>query len=114
MQRVGEHFRGTSPRLRETYDALMARVRQFGPVRTDAVKTSINLVSKYHFAAIRVRRDHLRIGFLSDAAIEDERIVRTERVGPRRVGYVVRLRTRTDVDDQLLAWLKRSYALQSR
>ena len=114
MQRVGEHFRGTSPRLRETYEALMARVRQFGPVRTDAVKTSINLVSKYHFAAIRVRRDHLRIGFLSDAAIEDERIVRTERVGPSRIGYAVRLHTLTDVDDQLLAWLKRSYALQSR
>ena len=89
-------------------------MRQFGPVRTDAVKTSINLVSKYHFAAIRVGRDHLRLGFISDAIIEDERIVRTEPVGPSRVGYAVRLRTVTDVDDQLLAWLKRSYTLQSR
>ena len=78
------------------------------------MKTSINLVSKYHFAAIRVRKDHLRIGFISDTAIEDDRIVRTEQVGPSRVAYVLRLRNLTDVDAQLLAWLKRSYALQSR
>lgn len=111
---VDHHFRGKNPRLRKTYDLLIKRLRQLGPLRVDAVKSSINLASKYHFGGVSVRKDTLRLGFLSDEVIEHPRILRTERLGPRRVGHVVALRSAEDVDGRLMSWLKKAYTLQSR
>ena len=111
---VDHHFRGKDPRLRRTYESLIARLRELGPLRVDAVKSSINLASKYHFGGVTVRRDYLRLGFLSDGVIEDRRIIRKQRVSPRRVGHSVILRSPSDVDDRLIRWLKRAHSLQSR
>ncbi len=110
---VDHHFRGTDPRLRRTYALLIARLRKLGPLRVDAVQSSINLASKYHFGGVSVRRDHLRLGFLSDEPIDDERIIKTAKLGPRRVGHTVILRSPSDVDGRLMHWLKQAHTLQS-
>ena len=108
------HFRNKPVHLKKTYDRLIARLRRIGPMRVDAVKTSINLVSKYHFGGVNVRKNYLRVGFLSDRMIEDPRIVRTQRLGPATFGHSVILRGLVDVDDRLMNWLKKAYILQSR
>ena len=110
---VDHHFRGKDPQLRQTYERLIARLREFGPVRVDAVKSSINLVSKYHFGGIAVRRNYIRLGFLADETIEHERIIRTRRQGPKRVSHWLRLRSPSDVDGRLVTWLKKAYILQA-
>ncbi len=107
------HFRNRPAQLRKTYDLLIARLRRIGPLRVDAVKSSINLVSKYHFGGVNVRKDYLRLGFLSDRKIEDPRIVRTERLGPSTFGHSVILRGPTDIDTRLMVWLKQAHSLQS-
>lgn len=111
---VDQHFRRVDPVLRKTYDSLIGRLKEFGPLRVDAVKSSINLVSTYHFGAVSVRRDSIRLGFILDQEIEDERIIRIERVSPKRVGHSVKLNSPGDVDDQLMEWLSRAYYLQAR
>lgn len=111
---IDDHFRGKDPQLRRTCDFLVKRLRELGPLRMDAVKSSINLASKYHFGGLSVRKDYLRLGFLSDEVIGDARILRAERLGRKRVGHVVMLRSPEDVDDRLMGWLKKAYALQSR
>jgi hypothetical protein len=63
---------------------------------------------------VTVRQDHLRLGFLADHAIEDERIVRRLNLGPRRVGHSVILRSPTDIDTKLIRCLRAAYALQAR
>ena len=107
------HFRNKPKELWSIYNALVRGVRQFGPVRIDAVKTGINLTSRYHFGGVDVRRDYLRVGFLSDKVIRNTRIVKTQRLGPAKVAHTVWLRTCDDVDDQLLGWFRRAYTLQS-
>ena len=111
---VDQHFRGKNPKLKQIYERLFTWLEELGPLRVDAVKTSINLASKYHFGGIRVRKNYLRLGFLSDEMIQDPRIVRTERIGPKRIGHSVILRGPEDVDDQVMSWLKRAYTLQLR
>ena len=86
---------------------------RFGPVRVDAVQRSINLISRHHFGGVEVRKDYLRVGFLADKPIGSKRIVRRQRLGPRRVGHTVVLTAPQDIDDQLLGWLQKAYALQS-
>jgi hypothetical protein len=100
--------------LRTIYRRLLAALRLFGPVRVDAVQTSINLVSTHHFGGLTVRRDYLRLGFLSDTRIDHPRIVHRLVLGPKRVGHTVLLRSPADIDRQLLGWLRRAYDLQAR
>ena len=111
---VEAHFRGKDPALREIYHRLIVRLRELGPLRVDAVKSSINLASRYHFGGLTVRQDHVRLGFLADRAIQDKRVVRRMRLGPMRVGHSVLLRRPSDVDAKLMGWLKRAYVMQAR
>ena len=110
---VAGHFRGKDPQVRQTYELLLTRLREFGPLRVDAVKSSVNLVSKYHFGGLSVRRNYIRLGFLSCEVIENERIIRIQKQGPNRVSHWVRLRSPSDVDGRLMSWLKKAYTLQS-
>ncbi len=111
---LDQHFAGKDKRLREIFDLLISRLRKCGPLRVDAVESSINLASKHHFGGIAVRRDYLRLGLAVDAKLDNERIVRRQQLGRRRVGHTVILRSAADRDRELMTWLKRAYQLQSR
>ena len=45
---VDDHFRGKPPQLKETFELLLTRMREFGPLRVDAVKSSINFATDEH------------------------------------------------------------------
>ncbi len=47
-----KHFEGKPLSLKVMFDHLVERLRMFGPVRLDAVKTSINIAGKSHFAIV--------------------------------------------------------------
>ena len=113
-QSVADHFRGKPPRLRAIFETLVGALKASGPLRVDAVPSSINLISRYHFGGIAIRRDYVRVGFIADHEIEDRRIRRRQRVGDRRVSHSVVVRTRADIDAKLLGWLAEAQALQAR
>lgn len=110
---IDDHFRGKGATLRSLFDAVVCALDQSGPLRVDAVEGTINLVSKHHFGGIAVRRGYLRVGFILDREIRHERISRSERIGPRRVLHLVRVRSLSDVDDRLLGWLAEAQAMQA-
>jgi len=109
---VDDHFRGKPPQLRQTFVVLIARLGELGPVRVDAVQSSINLIRKYHFGVVVVKKESLRLGFITDEKIAAARITDTEELGPRQFAQHVRLRSPGEVDDQLLEWLRRAYEQQ--
>jgi hypothetical protein len=111
---VADHFRGKAPQLRRLFESLRRSLSRTGPLRLDAVRSSINLVSGHHFGGVAVRRDHLRVGFLADHEIKSARISRVERVGPRRVAHHVSVYSTNDLDDELLGWLADAQAMQAR
>ena len=80
----------------------------------DAVESTINLISTHHFAGVAVRRDYLRVGFISDQEIRDERIARVDRIGPHRVSHHVLLCSLSDLDAQVVGWLAQAQAMQAR
>ena len=109
---VDGHFNGKPAALRKIYNALVRELAKFGTFRADAVKTSINLIHRYHFGSVTVQDEALRLGFVSDVRARSERIVQTQELGPERVGHSVRLESTKDVDAELLGWLRRAYELQ--
>lgn len=108
-----EHFRGRDPHLREIFDELVARLRKLGPLEVDPVKTSINLVARNHIGAVTVRGTFLRLGFLADRRIADDRIVHVERLGPGKFGHSVILESIEDLDDVVMGWLAAAYRLRA-
>jgi hypothetical protein len=111
---VDSHFVGRPPRLKSLFDLLIRRLQQSGPLSVDAVKSSINLISVHHFGGVTVRDDGLRVGFLARDEIKDRRIVWTQRIGPNRVAHRIMIRSREEIDAQLLGWLGAARALQAR
>ena len=111
---IADHFRGKDPQLRMLFESLRRALSRTGPLRVDAVQSSINLVSGHHFGGVAVRRDHLRVGFIADHEIRSERISGVEKVGPHRVGHHVSVHSIKDLDDELLGWLVGAQAMQAR
>jgi hypothetical protein len=111
---VESHFEFKDSQLSETFELLLANLKKLGPLRIDAVRSSINLISKYHFGGVQVHRDHLTIGFLSQRTINDKRIHRAEKVGAQKFIHFVKVRMPHEVDKKLMGWLANAYRLQSK
>ncbi|MFQ5875082.1 MAG: DUF5655 domain-containing protein, partial [Dehalococcoidia bacterium] len=108
---IDDHFRDRPISLEETFNFLIAQIRKrCGPLRVDSVKTAINLTNRYHFAMVYVRKSMLNLEFVLGRVLDDQRVVRTQKLGTRHV-HVVRLCQPEDVDTQLLSWLQEAYAL---
>ena len=110
---IDSHFAGKDPELRRLFDHLIRKMQRTGPLRIDAVKTSINLISRHHFGGITVRQAHLRLGFLARQPIKSARIVHHQILGPNRVGHAVVVADKKEVDAELLQWLSDAQHLQS-
>ena len=112
-QSIDSHFRGKDPTLKKLFDLLIGKLQKNGPLRVDAVKTSINLISRHHFGGVNVRRDYLRVGFLAREEIKSPRVVHKQVVGPNRIGHSVVVRSASDIDAELIGWLSAAQALES-
>ena len=106
---VEAHFTGKPARLKALFEELVAKLKQFGPVRIDAVKSSINLASTYHFGGVRVLQDSLHVGFVIARPLTHERIRRSQQLGPSTYGHAMHLTRKEDLDAELLAWLEEAY-----
>ena len=105
---VRDHFKDKPAARKQTFDRLIAKARQFGPVRTDAVKSLITISGRFHFAAVYVRRNSLTLEFVLERKLSDRRIEKVQKV-LARYSHFVRLTGLEDVDTQLVNWLQEAY-----
>ena len=110
---INDHFPVGNSLTKNIFDELVKRIKTFGPLRIDAVKTSINLINKHHFGSIQVQKHSLRLGFLSDKKIESDRILHTQRLSANRIDHSMKLFSQDDIDAELIEWLKTAYLLQA-
>lgn len=111
---VGAHFRGKPAELRDLFDYLCRAMRKWGPLRTDAVKTSINLIPRLHMGGVRVLRDRLRLAFLLDRRVAGRGVHRIERITSGSYLHVVSLTKRSDVSGAVLRLLKEAFDRAAR
>jgi hypothetical protein len=110
--KIAEHFAGKKSAWRKTYDALLAKVSEFGKdVRVAPTNTYISLL----------RGDH-KIGIVQVTAERMDLGIKLKRVKPggrieaagswnAMVTHRVRVSDPKQVDKELLAWLKQAYDL---
>jgi hypothetical protein len=108
---VNAHFENRDAVVRQIYDRLLKSARTFGPVIEDPKKTSIHLVNRTAFAGIATRKSAIMLTIKADSDISSPRIHKSEQTSARRFHHEVKLTSPTDVDSELVGWLKHAYAL---
>jgi len=108
---VAQHFEGRAPAVAQTYAKLLAAARKLGPVREEPKKTSIHLVRASAFAGVATRKDALVLTLKSASDIASARVAKREQVSAHRWHLEIRLAGPSEVDRELVGWLKKAYAL---
>jgi hypothetical protein len=104
-------FTGKDDIVRSIYDRLLEALHTVGPFQEEPKKTSLHLVHTVGFAGVHPRKSYLLLNLRTDHPIESQRITKTEQVSKSRFHNEVKLASPSDVDEELLGWLKDAYGL---
>jgi hypothetical protein len=104
-------FEGKEPQVKAVYECLIKALQSLGPVKVSPRQTSIHLEKNSGFAGVHPRKSYFNLEFRTDYKIDDPRISKHQQLSARRFEHTVKLEKESDVDDQLLKWLKDAYAL---
>ena len=105
------HFENKELIVRQIYDRLVKSSRKFGPVIEEPKKTSIHLVRKSAFAGVATRKNAVILTIKSDRKLSSSRIHKSEQTSASRFHHEAKLTSPSEVDAELLKWLKDAYAL---
>jgi hypothetical protein len=104
-------FDGKPAEVRAAYDYLVDELRQFGPIKEAAKQTSIHLEKHSGFAGVHPRKNAFNLEFRTEHPIDNPRIIRQQQLSARRFEHTVKIESESDIDDQLLLWLREAYTL---
>jgi uncharacterized protein DUF5655 len=100
-----------SPEAVLLYRRILTAARRFGAFREELKKTSVHLARKSAFVGIHFRRTHLLLTIKSHTPLDSPRIVKTEQVSKNRWHCEVRISATTDIDREIIGWMKSAYDL---
>lgn len=105
-------FEKRPPLLRELYDNLWETVSAYGAVREETVPPDvIFLKGNSTFLAVKVKKAHLEVEFFLDHLENVPPVSKYVQTSARRVAHVVPVDRPEDLDAQLFAWIRSSWAL---
>jgi len=111
---IDEHFKKKPPILKDTFNSLREKIKEFGQIRIDAVKTAINIGGKSHFSTVYVLKESIKLDFVLDRRINSPRIIRVRGPTNNYFTYTIKIKKFPDVDDELISWLRASYNLRNK
>jgi Domain of unknown function (DUF5655) len=92
-----QHFEGREPRVRELFDAFLARLEAIGPVRVLPEKTRIAFQVRMSFAQLTTRRDHLDGHLVLARRADGPPFRKVETISPRNHVHHFRLESAADL-----------------
>ena len=111
---TNEHFKNKPPILEEIFNSLREKVEEFGQIRIDAVKTSINIGGKSHFSTVYILKNSIKLDFVLNKKIDSPRMIRVRGPTNNYYTYTIKLRELTEIDKELIGWLRDSYNLRNK
>ena len=104
-------FTGKDEAVRSTYHRLLEVLHTLGPFQEEPKKTSIHLVHTVGFAGVHPRKSYFILNLRTASPLQNPRITKSEQISKNRFHNEVKLASPTDIDEELLGWLKEAYAL---
>jgi len=109
---VSSVFKNKETNIKKCYDKLEKEVKQFGEdVKISCALKAVFAKAPSTFLAMKPKKDHLAIEFLLGEEINEFPVEKTFRVSKNRVAHFVRVQTPSEIDKQLLGWIKSAYLL---
>lgn len=108
---IESHFIDKDPEVHRMYAVLLEKLRELGDVHEAPKKSSIHLDNASGFAGVYTRKNFIRLHFRLDYELNDSRLEKVEQLSAKRYKHTVKLETLSDIDEQLLTWLKDAYEL---
>ena len=104
-------FAGKDESVLSTYSCLLEALHELGPFKEEPKKTSIHLVRTSGFAGVHPRKSYLILNLRTDYPLHTPRITKSEQVSKNRFHNEVKLTSPSEIDEELLGWLKDAYTL---
>lgn len=108
---LDKHFEGKPVALRKAFDKVVKGARTFGEVSVQPINGMICLKKAGSFASVVLRKDHFKLEFFLSTLQDEFPVEKTFRYSQKKIVHIVSISSPAEVDKQLLAWLKESYAL---
>lgn len=97
------------PEQRPVYDAVLAELRELGPVHEDAVQVGVFLKADRKLAELRPKSRWLQLALRLSRPIQSPRVARVMASGRESHWHIIKLASVGDVDDELRGWLAEAY-----
>lgn len=107
------HLVNKSPIVVSIYQKLIKKMQEFGPLKIEPKKTSIHIGNRFGFAGIYTRKDYINLEVHLKRKLSSPRVVKVEQASVNRYHHTIKLSKLTDVDKELLNWLKEAYDLKA-
>lgn len=105
------HFAGKPPEIRALFDAVVAAIRDIGPVEVVPEKTRIAFHVRMSFAQVTPRRRWLDGHIVLARRRESARFRDIQTFSPRNHLHAFRLAQLTDIDAEFRDWMAEAYAV---
>ena len=102
-------FPRSDPAVVDLARKYVAMLYTLGDVQVIPQKTRLTCVARVRFAGLQPRKDSFLASFALHRWLDSPRIVKTVDYGPRWRAQFVDVRTESDLDDELRAWLQESH-----
>lgn len=109
----GDAIARADPALQRVYAHLLKGARALGPVIEERGERSALLRSRGGFLGVHPKRDCLDLQIVADHVIRAARVTKVDLVSARRFHVHVRVANESEVDAQLLGWLREAYDLMA-
>jgi hypothetical protein len=101
---------GKGAQARALFDGFERLIAACGPYEISPAKTRVSFSARARFATVwRVHDRGMTISFALPRALRSPRFAKVEEVAPGWVGHFMRVESPGELDDELAAWLQRSY-----
>jgi hypothetical protein len=108
---LSAHFLGKPPEIRALFDAVVAAIRDIGPVRVLPEKTRIAFQVRMSFAQVSPRRQWVDGHVVLARRLEHPRFRKIETISPRNHVHVFRIHRADEIDADFRAWLAEAYSV---
>jgi hypothetical protein len=100
-----------SPSSQSTYAKVIAEVSKLGPFKVEEKKTSLHITHGRAFAGVHPRATGIILNLVLDSPLTNARVHKCEQVSAKRHHVEFKLEDPSEVDAQLVGWMKKAYSL---
>ena len=105
------HFAGKPPEIRALFDAVVAAIRDIGPVEILPEKTRIAFHVRMSFAQVTPRMAWLDGHVVLARRLDSPRFRSVQTFSPRNHLHAFRIERLTDIDAEFRAWMAEAYTV---